>query len=61
MSLGGHVLLLNSNAIHIFILSLLKMVVKVWKKIVKIQRRLMWDCVKGVSKITWVRWSNVVS
>lgn len=35
------------------------MLVKVWKKIVKIQGMLHWGEVKVIYKIVWVRWSNV--
>lgn len=49
MSLGGHLILLNSvvNVIPIIYLSILKMFVKVWKKIVKFQRKFMWGGVRG--------------
>lgn len=43
VSLGGRVILINYvlNVIPIFSLSFLKMLVKVWKKIVKFQRRFL--------------------
>lgn len=52
-SLGGRVILHNYvlNVIHIFFLSILKMYVKVWKKIVKIYMRFFWICVKEEFKI----------
>lgn len=43
------------NAIPIFFLSFLKIPVKVWKKIMKIQKRFLWRGVKGESKISWVK------
>jgi len=48
VSLGGRVVLLNSvlNAIPIFYLSVMKMPVKVWKKIVCLQREFLWGGVK---------------
>jgi hypothetical protein len=47
------------NAIPIFYLSFLKLPVKVWKKIVRIQREFLWGGVKGGKKINWVKWSVV--
>ncbi|MCI86676.1 putative transmembrane protein, partial [Trifolium medium] len=32
------------------------MSVKVWKKIVRLQRNFFWGGVKGASKIAWVSW-----
>lgn len=53
--------LLNSflNGITVFFFSFLKMYVTVWKKIVRIQRRFLRDEVKGYSKISSIKWSNV--
>ncbi|GAU18134.1 hypothetical protein TSUD_248350 [Trifolium subterraneum] len=61
VSLGGRVVLLNSvlAAIPIFYLSLFKMPVGVWKKIVNLQRRFLWGGVAGSSKIPWVNWRDV--
>ena len=44
ISLGGRIVLLNSvlNSIPIFYLSFLKMLAKVIKKVVSIQRRFLW-------------------
>lgn len=52
VSLGGQIVLLNSvlNSIPIFYLSFLKMTVKVWKKIVRIQREFLQDGVNGGRK-----------
>jgi hypothetical protein len=46
VSLGGRIVLLNSvlNAIPIFYLSFLKVLVLVWKKIRRIQREFLWRC-----------------
>ena len=53
--------MLNSvlNAIPIYFLSFIKMPVKVWRKIVRIQREFLWGGVEGGRKIAWVRWSKV--
>jgi hypothetical protein len=61
VSLGGRVVLLNSvlSAIPIFYLSLFKMPVGVWKKLVRMQRRFLWGGVAGNSKISWVSWQDV--
>lgn len=61
VSLGGRVILLNSvlNFIPIFFLSLLTMSAKVWKKMVKIQRRFLCGGVKGESKISCLKWVDV--
>lgn len=47
------------NVIRIFLLSFLKMPVKVLRKIVQIQRSFMWGDIKGEPKIYWVSWANV--
>jgi hypothetical protein len=61
VSLGGRVVLLNSvlNSIPIFYLSFLKMPVRVWKMIVKMQRSFLWGGVGSNRKIPWVSWANV--
>jgi hypothetical protein len=61
VSLGGRVVLLNSvlSAIPIFYLSLFKMPVGGWKKIVRLQRRFLWGGAAGSSKISWVSWVDV--
>jgi len=53
--------LLNSvlNAIPIYFLSYLKVLKKVWRRIVTIQREFLWGGVEGGRKINWVRWSLV--
>jgi len=61
LSFGGRIVLLNSviNAIPIFYLSFLRMSVKVWGRLVRIQREFLWGGVEGGKKISWVRWSKV--
>ncbi|MCH80143.1 LINE-1 reverse transcriptase like [Trifolium medium] len=61
VSLGGRVVLLNSvlAAIPIFYLSLFKIPVGVWKKIIRLQRRFLWGGAAGASKIPWVGWLDV--
>jgi len=61
VSLGGRIVLLNAvlNAIPIFYLSFLKMPVKVWRKIVKIQRDFLWGGARGGRKLCWVKWKVV--
>lgn len=61
ISLRGWVILLNFvlNAILIFLLSILKMCVKVWKNIVRFQRIFLWGGVRGGSKNVRVRRSDV--
>jgi hypothetical protein len=61
ISFGGRIVLLNSvlNAIPIFYLSFLKLPVKVWKRIVRIQREFLWGGVGGGKKISWVKWETV--
>ncbi|KEH37841.1 transmembrane protein, putative [Medicago truncatula] len=58
VSLGGRVVLLNAvlNAIPIFYLSFFKLPVRVWKKVVRIQREFLWG---GGKKVNWVKWSTV--
>ena len=61
VSLGGRVVLLNSvlNAIHIFYMSVIKMFVSVWKKIIRLQREFLWGGVKRSRSIPWVSWAVV--
>jgi len=55
------VVLLNAvlNAIPIFYLSFFKLPMKVWKKVVRIQRQFLWGGVNGGNKVSWVKWSAV--
>jgi len=61
LSFGGRIVLLNSvlNAIPIFYLSFLRMSMKVWKRLVRIQREFLWGGVGGGKKNSWVKWSKV--
>lgn len=56
VSLGGRIVLLNAvlNSIPIFYLTFMKMSLKVWRRIVRIQREFSLG-----GKIKWVRWSLV--
>jgi hypothetical protein len=61
MSLGGRVILINSvlASIPTFYSSFMKMLVKVWRKIVSIQRNFLYDGAGGAKKIAWVSWADV--
>ncbi|MCI10640.1 LINE-1 reverse transcriptase like, partial [Trifolium medium] len=61
VSLGGRVILINSvlASIPTFYLSFMKMPVKVWKKIVSIQRKFLWSGNSGTNKIAWVSWADI--
>jgi hypothetical protein len=61
VSFGGRLVLLRVilSAIPIFYLSFMKMPVKVWKEVVKIQRKFLWGGVRSGSKMCWVRWEVV--
>jgi hypothetical protein len=37
----------------------MKMPVKVWKEVVKIQRKFLWGGVRSGSKMCWVKWEVV--
>lgn len=59
--LSSNVILFNLmfNVIPIFFLFYLKMFVQVWATIVKLRKRFLWGGVKGVSKISWIKWKDV--
>lgn len=61
VSLGGRFILLNSilNVIPIFYMSIMKMHVKVWKKIIRFQKEFLWGRVKRSRSIPWVSWAVV--
>jgi hypothetical protein len=61
ISLGGRITLLNSvlNAIPIFYLSYLKILISVWKKIRRLQREFLWGGRGGRKKLCWVKWDAV--
>ena len=47
------------NAIPIFYMPVMKMLVLVWKKVVRIQRDFIWGAAKRSRSIPWVSWSVV--
>lgn len=57
VSLGGRIVLLNSilNLIAISYLSFLKMLVKVWRKIVKLQREFLCGGARRGRNVSWVK------
>jgi len=61
ISFRGRIVLLNSvlNSIPIFYLSFIKMPVKVWRNVVRIQREFLWGGVGGGKKINWVKWETI--
>ncbi|KAK2406586.1 hypothetical protein QL285_042301 [Trifolium repens] len=61
VSFGGRITLLNSvlNAIPIFYLSYLKIPIKVWKKIRRIQRDFLWGARGDRKKVNWIKWDVV--
>jgi len=60
-SFGCRIVLLKFmiNAIPIFYISFLRMPVKVWRRLVRIQREFLWGGVGDAKKICWVRWNKV--
>jgi hypothetical protein len=61
VSLGGRIVLINAvlSSIPIFYLSYMKMPVKVWKEIVKLQRHFLWGGLSSKRKICWVKWVDI--
>jgi hypothetical protein len=61
VSLGGRIVLINAvlNSLPIFYLSYLKMPVKVWHEVVKIQRNYFWGGITSRRKTCWVKWSEI--
>jgi mannosylglycoprotein endo-beta-mannosidase len=61
VSLGGRIVLINAvlNVIPIFYLSYMKMPLKVWKELVKIQRTFLWAGLAKTNKTCWVRWDVI--
>jgi hypothetical protein len=61
VSLGGRIVLINAvlNSLPIFFLSYLKMPVKVWREVVKIQRNFLWGGLKNKKGMCWVKWSEI--
>jgi hypothetical protein len=61
VSLGGRIVLINAvlNSLPIFFLSYLKMPVKVWREVVKIQRNFLWGGLENKKGMCWVKWSEI--
>jgi hypothetical protein len=61
VSLGGRIVLINAvlNAVPIFYLSYMKMPMKVWRELVKIQRNFLWGGTSNRVKTCWVKWEDV--
>ncbi|MCI08605.1 RNA-directed DNA polymerase (Reverse transcriptase), partial [Trifolium medium] len=61
VSLGGRIVLINAvlSAIPIFYLSFMKMPVKVWKEVVKIQRKFLWGGLSKKNRTCWVKWDDI--
>ncbi|GAU22541.1 hypothetical protein TSUD_296610 [Trifolium subterraneum] len=61
VSLGRRIVLINAvmNAIPIFFLSYMKMPIKVWREVVKLQRVFLWAGLSKQSKICWVKWDDI--
>jgi hypothetical protein len=61
VSLGGRIVLINAvlNSLPIFFLSYLKMPVKVWHEVVKIQRKFFWGGIGSRRKTCWVKWTEI--
>jgi hypothetical protein len=61
VSLGGRIVLINAvlSAIPVFYLSFMKMPVKVWKEVVKIQRSFLWGGLSKRSHTCWVKWDDI--
>jgi hypothetical protein len=58
ISLGGRIVMINAvlSAIPVFFLSYMKMPLKVWREVVKIQRTFLWGGLSKRSKTCWVSW-----
>jgi hypothetical protein len=61
ISLGGRIVLINAvlNALPIFYLSYLRMPTKVWREVVKIQRRFFWSGLSNKNRMCWVKWEEI--
>jgi hypothetical protein len=61
ISLGGRIVLINAvlNSLPIFFLSFLKLPVKVWREVVRIQRKFLWGGLSSKNKMCWVKWSDI--
>lgn len=61
VSSEGRIVLINSilNNIPIFYMSFLKILVKVWKVVVRVQRHFLRGGIGSGKRIPWVKWSEV--
>jgi hypothetical protein len=61
VSLGGRIVLINAvlSSIPIFFLSYMKMPVKVWREVVKLQRNFLWGGLSLKRRISWVKWEDI--
>ncbi|GAU32684.1 hypothetical protein TSUD_145580 [Trifolium subterraneum] len=61
ISLGGRIVLINSvlSSIPIFFLSYMKMPLKVWREVVRLQRNFLWGGISKTRRISWVRWEDI--
>jgi hypothetical protein len=61
ISLGGRIVMINAvlSAIPVFFLSYMKMPLKVWREVVKIQRTFLWDGLSKRNRICWVSWDDI--
>jgi hypothetical protein len=61
ISLGGRIVMINAvlSAIPVFFLSYMKMPLKVWREVVKIQRTFLWGGLSKRSKTCWVCWEDI--
>jgi hypothetical protein len=61
ISLGGRIVVINAvlNSLPIFFLSYMKMPVKVWREVVKIQRKFFWAGLVQTRRMCWIKWSAI--
>ncbi|KAK2420573.1 hypothetical protein QL285_031284 [Trifolium repens] len=61
ISLGGRIVMINAvlSAIPVFFLSYMKMPMKVWREVVKIQRTFLWGGLSKRTKVCWVSWDDI--
>ncbi|GAU29820.1 hypothetical protein TSUD_223660 [Trifolium subterraneum] len=58
---GGRIVLINAvlGAILIFFLSYMRMPLKVWREVVRIQRNFLWGGLTKRRRINWVKWEDL--
>jgi hypothetical protein len=61
ISLGGRIVLINAilNSLPIFFLSYMKMPAKVWREVVKIQRKFFWGGLVQSRRMCWIKWPAI--